>query len=182
MTLWKIELLKVAPATNFTAAFPNIGYRGIRKIFDDNKINYMRKTIIQASHLKETFESIDINEEDCTIMSLDIEAFYPSVHLSVVKKAINYFGKDLDSYNKNIINKCISMIEFGMGNTLITFIDKYYEYDGDQEINDKGLTIGGYELGSTMQHLPDPLVPTTALELLPRRITVVHQAQAPAVA
>ena len=22
---------------------------------------------------------------------------------------------------------------------------KYYEYDGDQEINNKGLTIGGYE-------------------------------------
>jgi hypothetical protein len=25
------------------------------------------------------------------------------------------------------------------------FINKYYEYDGKQEIKDKGLTIGGYE-------------------------------------
>jgi hypothetical protein len=32
---------------------------------------------------------------------------------------------------------------FGMGNTLITFKDKYFEYDGDQDVNDKGLTIGG---------------------------------------
>ena len=32
-----------------------------------------------------------------------------------------------------------------MGSTLITFMDKYYEYDGDKVINDKGLTIGGYE-------------------------------------
>jgi hypothetical protein len=34
-----------------------------------------------------------------------------------------------------------------MGNTLITFEDKYcYEYDGDRDVNDKGLTtIGGYE-------------------------------------
>jgi hypothetical protein len=37
------------------------------------------------------------------------------------------------------------MITFGMGNTLLTFIDKYYEYDGEQEIKDKGLTIGSYE-------------------------------------
>ncbi len=32
-----------------------------------------------------------------------------------------------------------------MGNTLLTFVDKYYEYDGEREIQDKGLTIGGYE-------------------------------------
>jgi hypothetical protein len=32
-----------------------------------------------------------------------------------------------------------------MGNTLLTFVDKYYEYDGEREIRDKGLTIGGYE-------------------------------------
>jgi hypothetical protein len=32
-----------------------------------------------------------------------------------------------------------------MGSTLITFEDKYFEYDGDRDVNDKGLTIGGYE-------------------------------------
>jgi hypothetical protein len=32
-----------------------------------------------------------------------------------------------------------------MGNTLITFEDKYYEYDGNCDVYDKGLTIGGYE-------------------------------------
>jgi hypothetical protein len=37
------------------------------------------------------------------------------------------------------------MIAFGMGNTLLTFVDKYYEYDGERNIRDKGLTIGGYE-------------------------------------
>ena len=38
------------------------------------------------------------------------------------------------------------MIAFGMGNSLLTFVDKYYEYDGKREIQDKGLTMGGYEL------------------------------------
>ena len=42
----------VVPATNFTAAFPNIGYRAIKKIFDDNNIAYGTRTIIQASDLK----------------------------------------------------------------------------------------------------------------------------------
>ena len=31
----------VVPATNFTAGFSNAGYRGIKKILDDNKqVNY----------------------------------------------------------------------------------------------------------------------------------------------
>ena len=37
------------------------------------------------------------------------------------------------------------MIKFGMGNTLITFIDRYYEYGGSENINEWGLTVGGYE-------------------------------------
>jgi hypothetical protein len=32
-----------------------------------------------------------------------------------------------------------------MSSTLITYIDKYYEYDGDLDPEEKGLTIGGYE-------------------------------------
>jgi hypothetical protein len=39
----------------------------------------------------------------------------------------------------------LKLIHFGMGNTLITFKDKYFEYDGDGDVNNKGLTIGGYE-------------------------------------
>jgi hypothetical protein len=29
------------------------------------------------------------------------------------------------------------MIAFGMGNTLLAFIDKYYKYDSEREIQDK---------------------------------------------
>ena len=32
-----------------------------------------------------------------------------------------------------------------MQSTLLTFVDKYYEYDGDRDPEEKGLTIGGYE-------------------------------------
>jgi hypothetical protein len=37
------------------------------------------------------------------------------------------------------------MIKFGMGNTLLTFVNKYYEYGGNLDVEDRGLTIGGYE-------------------------------------
>lgn len=32
-----------------------------------------------------------------------------------------------------------------MGNTLITFINKYYGYGWSESINERGLTIGGYK-------------------------------------
>jgi hypothetical protein len=32
----------IVPANNFTSAFPKVGYMGIKKIFDDNVVNYMK--------------------------------------------------------------------------------------------------------------------------------------------
>ena len=37
------------------------------------------------------------------------------------------------------------MIAFGMGNTLLTFRNCYYEYAGASDIEGKELTIGGFE-------------------------------------
>ena len=135
----------VVPANNFTSGFPRMGYLGIKKILDDNRINYMRKTIIQASDLKEKIETMDITNSNSTIISIDAEAFYPSVKLKLVRKAVHYFTTELPEEDQIKIDDCLEMVKFGMNSTLLTFIDKYYEYDGDQDPEDKGLTIGGYE-------------------------------------
>jgi hypothetical protein len=45
----------------------------------------------------------------------------------------------------NNIQTCLEMIKFGMMNTILTFVNKYYLYDGDCLTEMKGLTIGGYE-------------------------------------
>ena len=84
------------------------------------------------------------NEVTITI-SLDIENMCPSITFNMVKKAINFYAKYLKSEQKDTITECLKMIEFGMGNTLLTFIDQYYEYGGSLEAKDRGLTIGGYE-------------------------------------
>ena len=46
---------------------------------------------------------------------------------------------------KEKIGKCLDVIKFGMSNTLVSFTDKFYEYDGDLNEEERGLTIGGYE-------------------------------------
>ena len=38
------------------------------------------------------------------------------------------------------------MIKFGADNTLIAFVYRYYKCGGSENINERGLTIGGYQL------------------------------------
>ena len=70
---------------------------------------------------------------------------YPSIQFLIVKKAVEYFSRTLPKEEKKKITKCLKLVEFGMSNTLVTFVDKYYEYGGDIEGEKRGLTIGGYE-------------------------------------
>jgi len=133
------------PATNFTSAFPKTGYLGIKRILDDNKVDYLSKTIIQASDLKDNLENQGINCNNSTIVSTDAEDFYPSVRLKLVRKAVYHFSKNLPEEDQITIEHCLDLIKFGMQSTLLTFVDKCYEHDGDRDPEEKGLTIGGYE-------------------------------------
>jgi hypothetical protein len=70
---------------------------------------------------------------------------YPSIKCKFVRRAIKNFAGDLNAETQGRIETCLEMIKFGMGNTLLTFVDKYYKYGGDLDIEDRGRTIGGYE-------------------------------------
>jgi hypothetical protein len=80
-----------------------------------------------------------------TVISLDIEAMYPSIKFKLLQQAVEYFSGGLSDEEKDIVNECLALIRFGMENTLLTFQDQDYIYDGDQSLDEKGLTIGGYE-------------------------------------
>jgi hypothetical protein len=43
------------------------------------------------------------------------------------------------------ISKCLDILQFSMGNTIVTFQDKYYEYGVNADPNCHGLTIGGFK-------------------------------------
>jgi hypothetical protein len=95
--------------------------------------------------LKAKLDSLHIQQHDVTIISLDIEAMYPSIKFKLVQQAVEYFSGGLIDEEKDIVNECLALIRFGMENTLLTIQDQYYIYDGDQSLDEKGLTMGGYE-------------------------------------
>jgi hypothetical protein len=66
----------VVHAKNFTAGFPHIGQHGIHNILNQNNIKLAKKTIIQASDLKEKLEHLQIKHSNCTIISFDAECMY----------------------------------------------------------------------------------------------------------
>jgi hypothetical protein len=69
----------IVPATNFTAAFPKVGYLGIKNIFDQNGIDYSGSTITQASQLKTALEKLHLKKDNVTIISFDAVQMYPSI-------------------------------------------------------------------------------------------------------
>jgi hypothetical protein len=72
--------------------------------------------------------------------------FTPPMQKTPWKDSISInLANNLPMKEKLMIRECLKLIHFGIGNTLITFEDKYFEYDGDWDVNDKGLTIRGYE-------------------------------------
>ena len=91
------------PANNFTAAIPKLGYMGIKKIFDDHKIQYNKRTIVQASDLEEKLEKLGLHPDNCTIVSVDAVDFYPSVKFKLVKKGVNHYASPLPPDDKEVI-------------------------------------------------------------------------------
>ena len=70
---------------------------------------------------------------------------YPSVKYIQVKKSTDYFLRDASEEDKELANLCLELVRFGMANTFITFRDKYWLYGGEVPVEEKGLTIGGFE-------------------------------------
>ena len=135
----------VVPATNFTAGFPHVGMKGIRKIFDKHKVNYTRYNIVQASEMKIELDELKIKEAQHGVTSIDAEKMYPSIKFAMIKKATEYFMKDVPKEDQDKVLECLEMIKFGMSTTFIQFQEQYWLYGGMTNVELKGLTIGGYE-------------------------------------
>ena len=103
----------IIPADNFTSVFPKLGYKGIKKIFDDREVTYACRTIINAQHLKESLEKLNITKHNVTIASLDVKSMYPSTRFKLIQKAVDYFSKTLSREDRTNIKRCLSLIKFG---------------------------------------------------------------------
>ena len=142
----------VVPGRNFCAGFPNVGYRGLKKLLEDLGVNYSRHTIIQASNVARKIDQMTIKRENHTIISIDAQKMYPSIQAGMIEIAVNCFlgkaNRELTKRENDKVNKCLEFIKFGMGNTFLTFCDKYYEYNGNVAKEERCLTIGGFESAS----------------------------------
>ena len=135
----------VVPATNFTAGFANLGYRGIKALFENHGVTFDRHTIVQASDLKGKLEGLNIRCNFDTVVSFDAVNMYPSITFAMVRRAVTFFANSLPQREKRSIALCLKFIRYAMGHTLLTFQGEYYEYGAEEEIDVKGLTIGGFE-------------------------------------
>ncbi len=137
----------IVPANNFIAAFSKLGYLGLKKIFEDNDIDYAPHAIEQANQLRIKMEKLHLTPENCTIISLDAKDYCPSTRFRLVEMAVRKFSKNLPQQTQQKVNLCLRMMKFGIQHTFLVFKGRYYEYDGGQDPNDKGLTIGGHASG-----------------------------------
>ena len=79
----------LVPATNFTQCYAKVGYMTIRALFDARGVPYAARTIIQASHLKQTLDRLGpFKKSDVTIAALDIADMYPSIKFQLISKAV----------------------------------------------------------------------------------------------
>jgi hypothetical protein len=112
-------------------------------------VQYARNTIINAQHVKESLEKLDITETDVMIASLDAESMYPSTRFKLIQKAVNYFSKGLPRAVWDHVTRCLSLVKFSMAHSLCTFCRRYFEYNGINgaiDPNERALTIGhGFE-------------------------------------
>eukprot|EP00957_Ditylum_brightwellii_P149256 11366643-Ditylum_brightwellii.AAC.1 len=114
----------VIPATNFTATFSKIGYLIIKKVLGNAGIICNKHTIIQLSNLKEKLEKFNLTSDKVTVMSLDIEFMYPSIRVRLIKKALNFYTRNLSKEEKKRVQNGMKLIQHGMKSTLVGFRDK----------------------------------------------------------
>eukprot|EP00957_Ditylum_brightwellii_P159715 12156173-Ditylum_brightwellii.AAC.1 len=95
---------------------------------------------------------MNLTEEEITIPSLDVKNMYLPTSLSLIKKAICHYGRNLSRENKLTLEPCLLMIASGMQTTLTRFKNRYFNCKGaaggDSNEIDKdnnGLAIGSFK-------------------------------------
>ena len=135
------------PATNFAQCYTKLAYNAIKAIFDDNDIQYDKHTIVQSSHLKCKLEKLELKADNSTITSLDIKDMYHLIRYKLVQKSIQHYSEAFGKEEMEVIEAALEMLKFSMGNTLVTFCERYCEYEVEDDPVMRALTVGGYNSG-----------------------------------
>jgi hypothetical protein len=74
----------IVSAKNFTQCLSKLTSKSIEKSFWCANINFEKHTLSNSLALKRNFESMDLQQDNITIMSLDIKDIYPQCRFKVV--------------------------------------------------------------------------------------------------
>jgi hypothetical protein len=132
----------IVSAHNFTQCLSKIASKSIEATFRREAIQFEKHTLKNLLALKQQFEELKFKQESVTVVSLNIKDIYPQCHFKAVSDAVKHFATTLPDLKQERINKCLNILQFSMGNTIITFHDKYYKYGVNADPNHRGLTIG----------------------------------------
>ena len=78
-------------------------------------------------------------------MSIDAQKMYSSVKFIQIERAVNFFLRKSPKKDRNKAKRCLNLVTFGMNNTFVSFGGQYWLYYEFLPVEEKGLTIGGYE-------------------------------------
>lgn len=93
-------------------------------------------------------KNLQITSKTHTIISLDIEQWYPSLNLTLVKEALFFYALKykFDHHDLSQLNFIIKMMEFSKTRSFYSFRDKFYQYLGKfEDPLLTGQTQGGHE-------------------------------------
>jgi hypothetical protein len=107
--------------------------KSIKCTFRCAGVNFECHTLKNLLGLKKQFEKDDFQQDDCTIVGLDIKDMYPQCWFKAVKAMVRYNASQLDPLQQEKIWQCLNILNFSMGNTIVSFLDKYYEYGVDPD-------------------------------------------------
>ena len=74
-------------------------------------------------------------------MNLDIKDIYPSIRYKLIQKVIQHLSAAFVEEEMEVIEAILEMLKFSMGNTLVTFHEKYYKYGVGEDPVMRALTI-----------------------------------------
>ncbi len=118
----------IVSAHNFMQCLSRLTSKSIEKTFKCAAITYQWYTIQNSLDLKQHLKEKGFRTNDVTTISLDIKDMYPQCWFKAISKAVKHYTSVLDTLTCDHINKCLEILLFSMGNTIVSFQDKYFKY------------------------------------------------------
>ncbi len=135
----------IVSAHNFTQCLSKLASKSIESTFRHAGVNFECHTLKNLLSLKKQSKIDDFQQDDCTIVSLDIKDMYQHCRFKAAKAMVQYYASQLDPLQQEKIWQCLNILKFSMGNTIVSFLDKYYEYGVNPDPKRQGLMIGGFK-------------------------------------